>query len=364
MVDVQEFGFDKNRFPKLADESFDCVICSEVVRNPKECTGCGSLFCTPCINSWLSKRKECPNRCNLNTEHIKPIGKALLRMYNELDVKCVHHDKCDKILKLVDLEQHEKTCQLPKCDNFELCANLIRDENNKTGICSQECGLITNLKKADGDWNVMYKELKEFMASSSVQEKPAQILNGSVSLVKGQSFKDEPVSFRWDDKFCGTNIILSDQGFVAYLKENSYVFKTVLGNQAFNEGIHYWEIHADPRTENELKIGIALKKDFEPNSAFCDFEFGYAYYGLGQLRHGSNANGNAYGKKFKKEGVLGVCLNMVKGTLSFSLDGAYFGVAFQNEQFKKGPIWPAVALLHSAGCRLVSGKPVPQYFLK
>jgi hypothetical protein len=107
-----------------------------------------------------------------------------------------------------------------------------------------------------------------------------------------------------------------------------------------------------------------LKKDFEPNSAFCDFEFGYAYYGLGQLRHGSNANGNAYGKKFKKEGVLGVCLNMVKGTLSFSLDGAYFGVAFQNEQFKKGPIWPAVALLHSAGCRLVSGKPVPQYFLK
>jgi len=44
------------------------------------------------------------------------------------------------------------------------------------------------LKKANGDWNVIYKELKEFMASS-VQEKPVQILNGSVSLVKGSSFK-------------------------------------------------------------------------------------------------------------------------------------------------------------------------------
>lgn len=79
------------------------------------------------VYSFSQKPRECPNRCNLNTEHIKPIGKALLRMYNELDVQCVHHDKCNKVLKLVDLEQHEKTCQLPKCDNFELCANLIRD---------------------------------------------------------------------------------------------------------------------------------------------------------------------------------------------------------------------------------------------
>jgi E3 ubiquitin-protein ligase NRDP1 len=43
--------------------------------------------------------------------------------------------------------------------------------------------------------------------------------------------------------------------------------------------------------------------------------------GLGQLRHGSNATGPSYGKRFKKEGVLGVCLNMNNGTLSFSLNG-------------------------------------------
>jgi len=37
---------------------------------------------------------------------------------------------------------------------------------------------------------VIYKELKEFMASS-VQEKPVQMVNGngSVSLMKGSSFK-------------------------------------------------------------------------------------------------------------------------------------------------------------------------------
>ena len=46
-------------------------------------------------------------------------------------------------------------------------------------------------------------------------------------------------------------------------------------------GIHYWEIHGDQRTENELKIGITNKQNQNYNAAFCDFEFGWAYYGLG-----------------------------------------------------------------------------------
>lgn len=106
-----------------------------------------------------------------------------------------------------------------------------------------------------------------------------------------------------------------------------------------------------------------MKNDFDPNSAFCDFEFGFAYYGLGQLRHSSNANGGAYGEKFKKEGILGVCVDMNKGTLAFGMNGKSFGVAFTSQALKKGPVFPAVALLHCAGCKLVSGKPVPQYFL-
>lgn len=43
--------------------------------------------------------------------------------------------------------------------------------------------------------------------------------------------------------------------------------------------------------------------------------------GLGQLRHHSNASGPQYGKRFKKEGILGVYLNMNKGILAFSLNG-------------------------------------------
>lgn len=129
-----------------------------------------------------------------------------------------------------------------------------------------------------------------------------------------------------------------------------------------NGGIHYWEIIADNRTENELKIGVSTVRDFDLNSAFCDHPFGYAYYGLGQLRHHSNASGTQYGKRFKKDGVLGVCLNMNKGTLSFSLNNEYMGIAFSVENLKKGPIYAAVSLLHCAGCRINTGLACPPCF--
>lgn len=44
-----------------------------------------------------------------------------------------------------------------------------------------------------------------------------------------------------------------------YLKEDDYVFRTVYGSICFNEGIHYWEIVADSRSEHELKIGVSAE---------------------------------------------------------------------------------------------------------
>jgi len=84
------------------------------------------------------------------------------------------------------------------------------------------------------------------------------------------------------------------------IKEAAYVFRTAVGATRFNSGLHYWEIIPDSRTENELKIGVTTTLGFDLNTAFCDHVFGYAYYGLGQLRQGSNASGGQYGKRLKK----------------------------------------------------------------
>ena len=73
---------------------------------------------------------------------------------------------------------------------------------------------------------------------------------------------------------------MSDGNQHCFLKEQSYLFRSVLANTGFTGGIHYWEILADNRTENELKIGVTTMKDFDYNSAFCDYNFGFSYYGI------------------------------------------------------------------------------------
>lgn len=85
----------------------------------------------------------------------------------------------------------------------------------------------------------------------------------------------------------------------------------MIANEPFLEGCHYWEIIADARTEHELKIGVSMQQRFSASSAFCDYDFGYGFYGVGELRHGSNGDGTKYGKPFKKRGILGIYLNMI-----------------------------------------------------
>lgn len=66
-----------------------------------------------------------------------------------------------------------------------------------------------------------------------------------------------------------------------YLKEEQYIFRSVLANTSFNSGCHYWEIIADARTENELKIGVVKSQDIDLKTAFSDYSFGWAYYAVG-----------------------------------------------------------------------------------
>eukprot|EP00330_Aristerostoma_sp_ATCC50986_P000740 CAMPEP_0114592952 /NCGR_PEP_ID=MMETSP0125-20121206/14652_1 /TAXON_ID=485358 ORGANISM="Aristerostoma sp., Strain ATCC 50986" /NCGR_SAMPLE_ID=MMETSP0125 /ASSEMBLY_ACC=CAM_ASM_000245 /LENGTH=285 /DNA_ID=CAMNT_0001791857 /DNA_START=280 /DNA_END=1137 /DNA_ORIENTATION=- len=285
-------------------------------------------------------------------------------MYNDLDIQCEYFDKCKKVVKLSDLADHEATCQLPKCFNYEICENHAKNEfGSKPHACSPDCLLLAQIREANGDYGKILTMTKAHLDKFC---KPAigNFGGGGFVSVGSGSGNSNISNIKWDRGHCGTGIQFSDNDQSCFLKEGPYMFRTVIADTPLNGGVHYWEIHADKRTDNELKIGIALQRDFTYNSAFCDHEFGYAFYGLGQLRHGSNASGTQYGKRFKKEGVLGCFLDQNRGILSFALNGEYFGPAFKNEALKKGPAYPAVSLLHCAGCKIVGGMPVPNYFLK
>jgi len=353
-------GLPKERFTDLQGEAFDCSVCCLVCVNPKECLKCGTMYCGPCIDDWLSKKNECPMGCTDARANIKIISGALAKIYKNLDVRC-KYETCQKVVKLSDLEQHELSCQLPKCEFFEQCGNQVKDPNQKEKVCSLVCSFLKKIKDSEGNWKTIYDEIKglktlqQQSSASSPLAKSSQVSQMNQCVILDSC---------WDNTRMGSGMEVTNNKKTVFLKENAYMFRSVISTTPMTGGIHYWEIIADPRTENELKIGVATRRDFNYNTAFCDYDFGFAYYGLAQLRHGSNSVGGPYGKKFKKTGVLGVCLNMNQGSLSFALDGDYWGEAYRSEDLKKGPIFIAVALLHQAGCTLETGKQVPSYFLK
>lgn len=53
-----------------------------------------------------------------------------------------------------------------------------------------------------------------------------------------------------------------------YIKEDEYIFRNFFGDVVFEQGIHYWELVADTRTDNELKIGVSGINDLSACAAF------------------------------------------------------------------------------------------------
>ncbi|EGR32707.1 spry domain protein [Ichthyophthirius multifiliis] len=175
-------------------------------------------------------------------------------------------------------------------------------------------------------------------------------------------FKKIKQELQWDSEVISKSIKIIKNNEI-FLDSKEDVFKTAITKQSFNTGKHYWEIIPNSKTQKEFKVGVCLSNQFNIETAFCDFKIGYGYYTIGQLRFGSNQSGKQYGKKIKNEGVLGVFLNIDKGQLSFSLNGEYLGIAYECENLKKGPIYPAISLCSISGCKIQYLNIIPSIFL-
>lgn len=101
-------GYDQERFAEEVIADLLCLICSEVLEDPVECSKCQTNFCKACIDDWSSRKSECPNRCELVLQAPHRFLKATL---GQLKIKC-NHEGCDKVVALEQLTHHEaKVCE-------------------------------------------------------------------------------------------------------------------------------------------------------------------------------------------------------------------------------------------------------------
>lgn len=315
---------------------------------------------------------------------MKPAGKVIKNILYNMSVKCPNKD-CQKVMTLEEYKEHELICDLlscknPKC-NKKTKTYITYKENDLAQeefiFCNDLCKysfLFQNLAKT-----ATTDELCEWFNTLVTKTIPETIhkdcdkrinnlknivreVSGETKIINENDYSPGITHFKWDNVKKGQGIQVFNNGESLFLNESCYAFRSVVSNQPFDKGVHYFEVAADRRTENEIKIGVTKNINFNYDTSFSDYDFGYAFYGIGQLRHSNNVTGEVYGKKFKKSGTLGIFLDMNKGILSFALDGEYFGPAFHCDELKTGPIYPAVSLLHVGGCKLQTGIPAPAYF--
>ena len=74
---------------EMLDEYFSCMICLQVVEEPRECGQCSQLACTSCLAAWNKTQETCPN-CRSANKFIGHINRFVQQKLNELEFKCVN----------------------------------------------------------------------------------------------------------------------------------------------------------------------------------------------------------------------------------------------------------------------------------
>jgi hypothetical protein len=87
--------------------------------------------------------------------------------------------------------------------------------------------------------------------------------------------------FKWDSQYSSEVVEITAENRCVFLSEDTYLFRSVVSDTKLESGLHYWELIADSRTENELKIGVTKNREFDSKTSFSDYSFGWAFYGIG-----------------------------------------------------------------------------------
>ena len=77
-------------FENSLNEYLNCLICTNVVEEPQQCSNCDRLFCRGCIEEWISNSDKCPN-CR---EQYEPYAKLNMIIRNALADSKYQCDLC------------------------------------------------------------------------------------------------------------------------------------------------------------------------------------------------------------------------------------------------------------------------------
>lgn len=131
---MEDAGYDETRFLTCVEEDLHCGICTDILREPKQCQRNEHHFCTSCINRHLETSKKCP-LCleELSVHTAKRPSRLLLNRLSPLQIHCDNYTRgCPEIIKLENLATHVSNCGFEpvKCTNSN-CSEIINRQDKR-----------------------------------------------------------------------------------------------------------------------------------------------------------------------------------------------------------------------------------------
>ena len=212
-------GYEDERFEHVISQSFHCIICTNVFKDPVMCRPHdGHLFCRACITRHLMNSQRCPTCMQpLTDETLSEAPRGIINILDELRIRCeFFHRGCRKMIELGELERHVKECGFAPavCSNEGCNLEVNRQDlvHHETAVCEKRKATCHScMNEIREEMNALKSTVnKQQQSNKSDLKDVEQNLAVKVEFVQGQLEKQEINNLRAQEDIADVKNSLND----------------------------------------------------------------------------------------------------------------------------------------------------------
>ena len=154
-------GYDDEQFEHVVSQSFHCIICTNVFKDPVMCRHNEHLFCRACITRHLMNSQTCPTCMEpLTIDTLNQAPRSIRNILAELKIRCEFFERgCGKFVELGDLERHVADCGFDPvvCSNAGCQLEVNKQDlmHHETAVCELRRVQCHNCNEISQEMDVM-----------------------------------------------------------------------------------------------------------------------------------------------------------------------------------------------------------------
>ena len=171
-------GYEDERFEQVISQSFHCIICKNVFKDPVMCRHNEHLFCRACITRHLMNSQTCPACMEpLTVDTLTQAPQGIRNILAELKIRCEFFERgCAKFVELGDLERHVADCGFAPvvCSNAGCQLEVNKQDliHHETAVCELrrvQCHNCNEIRQEMDTMKVNLATMNEMLDSNKKQ---------------------------------------------------------------------------------------------------------------------------------------------------------------------------------------------------